>query len=435
MTGIYGAGRAFNLKYRPNGPLKTFIYDRRMPIFDFGARGPRGGGWGSFMQENITIDYGKRGFWGNLADIFTGLAAGIGVFTQVFGMFGGGKSDVAAEAQQGKTPKAQGATSEAELKNLTELGKATGYTTVVKNPDGTYTAYNPTTHQNITGDYKTVQEAMMKKPEKSQVEEPTSPKKEVKEEPEEEEKEEPEIDQSQSSQCSHRTKRAKAKGNESGVTGKDNEIDGKDTETKKVSDSENKLSHYEVGVKYEIRQKFGIPGSWHGEAFAEFTDLNGQKHHYRADCKIPGSYDGVKKILDEILKQKIEADGFKDVKFVEFGKAKAAKRQGVKTDNTNSTDKAKETKKVSDEENKSHAYTAQVKWVPIKVARHPIFKYVEMAEYRIITSFTDLNGERHVFEATGSAEMPNGCEARAKNDAVKNVKVKIEGAGFTNVKV
>ena len=165
MTGIYGAGRAFNLKYRPNGPLKTFIYDRRMPVFDFGCRGPRGGGYGSFMQENVVIDYGKRGFWGNLADIFTGLAFGASAFTQIFGMFGGGKnSDVVAGPEE-SNPKSQGANSEKDLNNLKELGKATGYTTVIQNPGGTYTAYNPTTHQNITGDYTTVQEGMMKKPE------------------------------------------------------------------------------------------------------------------------------------------------------------------------------------------------------------------------------------------------------------------------------
>lgn len=113
MTGIYGAGRAFNLKYRPNGPLKTYIYDRRMPIFDFGYRGPRGGGYGSFMSENIYVDYGKRGFWGNLADIFTGLAAGAGIFTQMYGMFGGGKkSDIITGPEEEKGVKAQGAKSD-----------------------------------------------------------------------------------------------------------------------------------------------------------------------------------------------------------------------------------------------------------------------------------------------------------------------------------
>lgn len=117
MSGLYGLGRAFNLKYRPNGPLKTFIYDRRMPVIGFGGR-PHVS-HGTFMQENIVIDYGKRGFWGNLADIITGLAGGLAI---VGNLFGGSKSDV-VQGPEEKQVKPQGAksTDDTDAENLKRL--------------------------------------------------------------------------------------------------------------------------------------------------------------------------------------------------------------------------------------------------------------------------------------------------------------------------
>lgn len=117
MSGLYGLGRAFNLKYRPNGPLKTFIYDRRMPIMGFGGR-PHVS-HGTFMQENIVIDYGKRGFWGNLADIITGLAGGLAI---VGNLFGSNKSDIiqGPEEQQVK-PQGAKSTDNTDAENLKRL--------------------------------------------------------------------------------------------------------------------------------------------------------------------------------------------------------------------------------------------------------------------------------------------------------------------------
>ena len=50
-------------------------------------------------------------------------------------------------------------------------------------------------------------------------------------------------------------------------------------------------------------------------------------------------------------------------------------------------------------------------------------------------NFTDLNGERHTHEATGSSNVPNNCQAKAKEKAVENVQALIQKEGFTNVSI
>lgn len=177
--GLYGIGRAFNLKYRPNGPLKTFVYDRRMPIFDFGCRGCRGGYGGDYMSQSISYEY-KPNAWQNFADFCYGLTAVFGSLGQL-GIFGGGGKAEKAD------PKPQGANSGDELTALRSFGKAFGYTTIVKDPNAdTYTAINPTTGDSISGDYNTVKTGILnskKKAENEPVkkeEKPVEPKKEEK---------------------------------------------------------------------------------------------------------------------------------------------------------------------------------------------------------------------------------------------------------------
>lgn len=157
MSGLYGLGRAFNLKYRPNGPMKTFIYDRRMPMmFDYGARRCHGG---SYMQENLVIDYGKRGFWGNFADILQGLTMGAFAFTQIFGMFGGGKSsDIVEGPEESKKPKPQGAKSDdgQNLKRLQTLAKGKDIT-IIQEENGKFTLVKD--NQSLkNADYKDAQD-------------------------------------------------------------------------------------------------------------------------------------------------------------------------------------------------------------------------------------------------------------------------------------
>ena len=437
--GIYGMGRAFNLKYRPNGPLKTFIYDRRMPLFGFGPRRPHYGGGFDLMSTNVTYEY-NRGFWGNLADIFTGLAAGFGIFSQIRGMFSSNSDIVQGPEESQRKPKPQGAKSDDDAANLKRLQTLAPKMTIISEGDGKFTLLAEDGQYIKNKDYKDAQDWIFNYNKKTETKTPAK------------ESKEPEgtgkgKDAAEGTEGAGSASGAGAAGGAGGsrrstkVTGSDevaksDEVDT-ESETEKVSESKNKLSHYDVNVKYEIRnvkvRGVKIPGSWHGEAFAEFTDLNGEVHHYRADCKVPGSYDGIKSILEQSLKEQIEADGFKDVKLTPWGTAKAS--SSSTTVKTGETKKTTETKKYSDKENKSHAYTASVKWVPLKIEKHPLFGYVSECEFRIITSFKDLNGETHTHEATGKSNIPGNCEAKAKANAVEKVQTKIVADGFTNVKV
>lgn len=325
--GLYGIGRAFNLKYRPNGPLKTYVYDRRMPTFGFGRpRPPMGGGF-SMMQENIFIDNSKRGFWGNLADICYGLTAGFSAFSQIFGMFkGNSQVDYAAMNQQqaAQDVKPQGANSDAELKNLQTLGKASGYTAVVKDPSGdTYTAYNPTTGDSITGDYKTVQEHMLKKPEK----EPEIVKHEVKDNKQQVHDNEddgdgrdpgnvdsdPEVKTGVKPQGTRKTRKAQVQNNQLQGTSKSNMLDenGKPKGLDKTDEIKDKKPQgpIKVPIHWEIRDKiFGLNT---GNAIIDF-DYNGNHYHFRANCSIPSSEGGIKSILAQDLRMQLEQAGLKD---------------------------------------------------------------------------------------------------------------------------
>ncbi len=76
-----GIGRAFNLKYRPNGPIRFNCYHRQMPMPSLF------GGDRYSYTENINIQRDSGGFWGflsGLTDGFFGMTALMG------GLFGGG---------------------------------------------------------------------------------------------------------------------------------------------------------------------------------------------------------------------------------------------------------------------------------------------------------------------------------------------------------
>ena len=129
--GIVGWGRAFNLRFMPNGPLRTNCYHRPMPRV-----GIFGGGGNMSYTENINIQQGPTGFWGFMTGLTQGLFGGgmfgCGMGGGLFGM--GGCSPYAAlnsaQTKQGaEQPKAE----DKYLTSLTSVLGAKG--TFSKHPD------------------------------------------------------------------------------------------------------------------------------------------------------------------------------------------------------------------------------------------------------------------------------------------------------------
>lgn len=159
MTGLYGLGRAFNLKYRPNGPLKTYVYDRSFNFFDFGSRRTHGS---NYVDQTIRYEAPKESWLMGMADMMFSLAGLVNVF-------GGIRAQKQSqEYSDGVTPqgvKSQGAkTNSDNLKNLEQIAKESK-SGVIKEENGTYTAYNK--NDSIKGDYATVQKWLLEQMQKS----------------------------------------------------------------------------------------------------------------------------------------------------------------------------------------------------------------------------------------------------------------------------
>ena len=88
--GIYGFGKAFNIRYAHN-------QYRPMMRMGGGPRGPILGNHSYSETTNITIKNGPSGFWGFMSGLFGGLFGG-GMTSGMFGgnMFGGGTHEVMA---------------------------------------------------------------------------------------------------------------------------------------------------------------------------------------------------------------------------------------------------------------------------------------------------------------------------------------------------
>ena len=110
---LVGLGRAFNLKYRPNGPLRLNCYHRPMPHV-----GLFGGGGNFSYTENVNIQNGPSGFWGFMTGLTQGLFGG-----GMFGMGMGGGIFGLLNSRQAATPQGPSQTQgeDAHLKNLTEF--------------------------------------------------------------------------------------------------------------------------------------------------------------------------------------------------------------------------------------------------------------------------------------------------------------------------
>ena len=112
---LVGMGRAFNLRFMPNGPLRTNCYHRPMPRI-----GLFGGGGGSMSYtENINIQNGPTGFWGFMTGLTQGLFGG-----GMMGMGGCGLFDMIGMLKSNKTsqgpeqPQQGGDSQLTQLRNL-----------------------------------------------------------------------------------------------------------------------------------------------------------------------------------------------------------------------------------------------------------------------------------------------------------------------------
>lgn len=133
--GLVGMGRAFNLRFMPNGPLRTNCYHRPMPHV-----GIFGGGGNFSYTENINIQQGPTGFWGFMSGLCQGLFGG-GMFGMGGGLFGcgmGGGLFGMLNARQA-TPQGAGGQKNPDLDNLNAFFGSKGYI-IRMEKDGTYTA-------------------------------------------------------------------------------------------------------------------------------------------------------------------------------------------------------------------------------------------------------------------------------------------------------
>ena len=127
--GIYGAGKAFNLRYAQN----TFVPNRginvrqsRQPIM-FGSHchcAP--------TNTNVTINNGPTGFWGFMSGLFGGLFGG-GMMGGLFNNIGGYSPFGMINAQQAQPQQPQGNNELANLEKMYSKYK------VLPNGNGTYT--------------------------------------------------------------------------------------------------------------------------------------------------------------------------------------------------------------------------------------------------------------------------------------------------------
>ena len=125
---LVGMGRAFNLRFMPNGPLRTNCYHRPMPQI-----GMFGGGNYSYT-ENVNIQNGPSGFWGFMTGLTQGLFGG-----GMFGMGMGGGIFGLLNSRQATVSQGTGDQKNQDLDNLNAFFGGKGYV-IRQEKDGTYTA-------------------------------------------------------------------------------------------------------------------------------------------------------------------------------------------------------------------------------------------------------------------------------------------------------
>ena len=147
-------------------------------------------------------------------------------------------------------------------------------------------------------------------------------------------------------------------------------------------------------------------------------------------------WDSTIKDFKEKVPEKSEEDPLssKDEKPVQSTRTRRSGGRS-RTRGAESPERIDEGKKVSDKENKSAAYTASVKWttVPIMNSFHIIKGY----QCTAIVSFTDKNGDSHVYKHTDKFESytETGREAKCKAQVIGHIQNSIKKEGWTNVTI
>ena len=152
LMSLVGMGRAFNLRFMPNGPLRTNCYHRPMPHV-----GLFGGGGNFSYTENVNIQNGPSGFWGFMTGLTQGLFGG-----GMFGMGMGGGIFGLLNSRQAATPQGPSQTQgeDAHLKNLTDFY---GKSYIIKShpdKDGIYQAVPKDGGKPIEGTYDELMEKL-----------------------------------------------------------------------------------------------------------------------------------------------------------------------------------------------------------------------------------------------------------------------------------
>ncbi len=145
--GLDGIGRAYLNKYRPNGPVRTYVYDRSFNFFNFGSRRSYDS---NYLNQTIKYEAPKQSWLWDAADMIFSLVP-------IVGILGSFKTSKAQE-QTVKPQGAKSATTAEAFNQLENTAKAMGFS-VLKNEDGSYTAFNK--NESLKGNYATVQKWLL----------------------------------------------------------------------------------------------------------------------------------------------------------------------------------------------------------------------------------------------------------------------------------
>ena len=150
MVNMYGAGKAFNLRYQQNNyrmmPRPGFQHAAQKAAL-LGCHGHHHCG-----PQNVTINQGPQGFWGFMTGLFGGLFGG--GMMGMGGLFGGMSPYGMLNQALSGTQKTEDQTQAQDLQRLKTLFP--DYK-IVPEKDGGFSAISKDGHSIISGDYETMQ--------------------------------------------------------------------------------------------------------------------------------------------------------------------------------------------------------------------------------------------------------------------------------------
>lgn len=161
--GIYGMGKAFNLRYANSGQFRSQHVRFRQP-----SRPMFGGNVTYTENTNVTIKNGPSGFWGFLGGLFGGLFGG-GMFGSSMSMNMGMGMPMGGFSPFGmlNTQMTQPTTQKPQTDELGNLQKMYSKYTVLSNNDGTYTLTTGKGDNVKTGTYAELMKGLDSEPEGS----------------------------------------------------------------------------------------------------------------------------------------------------------------------------------------------------------------------------------------------------------------------------